>query len=128
MPARFAILLLTLTSFNVQAEVVEIIWTPDGRFGVEALLDAGQIHEVCGDLSEGDAVQWELQATVPVDFDIHYHQGQTVFSAVTKSGVSALSDTLTVTVTQTYCWMLGNTGQNPSVIKLNLERDMDGGE
>lgn len=127
MPTRFAALGIVLVSFGAHAEVIDISWTPDGRFGFEALLDAGQFHEVCGDLAQGDTVQWEFQASVPVDFDIHYHQGEDVVYPVRQSGVSALSDSLAVAAAQTYCWMMSNSGQNPSVINLDLERAMDGG-
>jgi hypothetical protein len=41
------------------------------------------------------------------------------------NGTRELGDRLNITLTQTYCWMLTNPKQSPTVIELNLQLNPD---
>ncbi|MGH8034229.1 MAG: hypothetical protein ACREO9_03310 [Lysobacterales bacterium] len=120
---RTACIFLALFSASLSAKTIEIAWTPDGRFGYEALLAADQADEICGSFTAGDAIQWTLKSSQALDFNIHYHQGDEVIYPVKKTAVTAGSERLAVTVPQTYCWMLTNTGGEAAVITLDLEHN-----
>ena len=71
------------------AHIVDIAWSPDGRFEHQAQIAAGKFVEVCGPLAPGGGVRWRFTAGAPVDFNIHYHLGkETVFlRAESKTGL-----------------------------------------
>jgi hypothetical protein len=110
---------------NAHAEQVEINWEADGRFGYEALLAGEAMTEVCGPLNENDVVEWKLKSATPVDFNIHYHQGDEVVYPARVNSVRELGDRLNVTLTQSYCWMLTNPQPGPTVIELDLQLNPD---
>jgi len=123
MTIRWAGILLALVSVAARAEVVDINWTYDGRFGYEALLAAGGSVEICGPLSVADTVEWTLKSDTPLDINIHYHLGEDVVYPLKESGATDLQHVLSVEVAQTYCWMLTNSHDKPAVIQLDLERN-----
>jgi hypothetical protein len=122
---RLAMVFMACLTANAQADQVEINWEADGRFGYEALLDGEAMAEVCGPLNENDVVEWKLKSATPVDFNIHYHQGDEVVYPARINGTRELGDRLNITLTQTYCWMLTNPKQSPTVIELNLQLNPD---
>lgn len=118
-------LLFLFTALSAQAEQLDVNWEADGRFGYEGLLEGAAMTEICGSLDASAVVDWTLKSPSPVDFNIHYHQGEEVVYPTRQNGVSKLSDRLTVTAPQTYCWMFTNPAQNPTVITLDLQLDPD---
>jgi hypothetical protein len=118
-------LLFLFAALSAQAEQVDINWEADGRFGYEGLLEAAAMTEICGPLDANAVVDWNVKSPSPVDFNIHYHQGEEVVYPARQNGVSKLNDRLTVTAAQTYCWMFTNTAQNPTVITLDLQLNPD---
>ena len=104
------------------AHIVDIAWSPDGRFEHQAQIAAGKFVEVCGPLAPGGGVRWRFTAGAPVDFNIHYHLGkETVFPA-RQAQVSRGSDTLNVAVAQDHCWMWTNKGATPVSLTVDLAR------
>lgn len=104
------------------SHIVDINWSPEGRFVHQAQIAAGKIVEVCGKLAPGDGVRWSFVAAAPVDFNIHYHLGkETVFPA-RLAQVSGGRDTLNVTSAQDHCWMWSNKGTAPVSLTVDLAR------
>ncbi len=102
--------------------IVDIAWSPDGRFAHKAQIAAGKFVEVCGKLAAGDGVRWGFTAGAPVDFNIHYHVGKEAVFPVKQAQVAAGSDTLKVEVAQDYCWMWTNKGSAPASLTVDLAR------
>ena len=102
--------------------IVDIAWSPDGRFAHKAQIAAGKFVEVCGKLAVGDGVRWSFTAAAPVDFNIHYHVGKEVVFPAKQAQVGGGRDTLNVTVAQDYCWMWTNKGAAPVSLTLELAR------
>lgn len=125
MSVRTTCMFLAFFSASINANEIEIAWTPDGRFGYEALLDAGKADEVCGSFTAGETVQWTLKSSQALDFNIHYHAGDAATYPVKKTAFANGSELLTIAVTQSYCWMLTNTQAEAAVITLDLERNPD---
>lgn len=110
MSIRFSFFWLVFLSTSVQAELVQLSWTQDGRFEHEAQLLPSEFLEVCGALDEGDEVAWALRSAAPLDFNIHYHADDEVVYPAEESDATELQSTLLVPLDQTYCWMLTNPG------------------
>jgi hypothetical protein len=118
-------LFLLFASLSAQAEQLDIDWEADGRFGYEALLHGTAMTEICGALDANAVVEWLVKSSTPVDFNVHYHQGESVVYPTRQNGVSKLTDRLTVTSAETYCWMFTNPQPNPTVITLDLQLNPD---
>ena len=56
------------------------------------------IHETCLKLAVGDRLDWRFESRWPVDFNLHYHEGQAVIMPVTKLASYGDSGIFPVTV------------------------------
>lgn len=107
---------------SASSHIVDIVWSPEGRFAHKAQIAAGKFVEVCGKLVVGQGVRWTFTTGAPVDFNIHYHVGkETVFPAKAAQ-ISSGRDTLNITVAQDYCWMWANKGSVPVGLTVDLAR------
>ncbi len=104
------------------SHIVDIAWSPDGRFAHKAQIAAGKFVEVCGKLAVGEGVRWNFVAGAPVDFNIHYHVGKEAAFPAKLAQVAVGRDTLNVTVAQDYCWMWTNKGSAPVSLTVDLAR------
>ena len=104
------------------SHIVDIAWSPEGRFAHQAQIAAGKFVEVCGKLAAGNSVRWNFTAAAPVDFNIHYHVGKEAVFPVKQAQVAVGGDTLKVAVAQDYCWMWTNKGESPAMLRLTLKR------
>ncbi len=113
-----------LGSATASSPLIDIQWTRQGSFEHESLLMPKAFVELCGKLTAGSAVAWRFDASGPVDFNIHYHQGKEVVyperSAARSNGIGVLD----AAVPQTYCWMWVNKGAEPVSMKAKLARRM----
>jgi hypothetical protein len=105
-----------------RADLIDIAWNAEGRFEHRAEVPAGRFAEVCGKLSKGDSVHWAFEATGPLDFNIHYHQGEKVVFPVKRTGAAKGAATLKVGLDQDYCWMWANKTATPLSLRLTLSR------
>lgn len=104
------------------AHIVDIAWSPDGRFAYRAPIAAGKFVELCGKLAVGDTIRWSFSAAQPVDFNIHYHVGKEAVFPTKMAQVRMGGDRLQVTVAQEYCWMWTNKGSAPVSLDVELLR------
>ena len=104
------------------SHIVDIAWSPEGRFAHQAQIAAGKFVEVCGKLAAGNGVRWNFTAAAPVDFNIHYHAGKEAVFPVKQAQVAISRDTLNVAVAQDYCWMWTNKGSAPVSLTVELAR------
>ena len=68
-------------------------------------LDANKIHESCLKLEKGETARYEWKSDVPLDFNIHYHEGREVFYPLKRDGATRGKDTFRAKIAQEYCWM-----------------------
>jgi hypothetical protein len=116
-----AILALSDVAF-ASSHIVDIAWSPDGRFAHKTQIAAGKFVEVCGKLAVGEGVRLVFTTGAPVDFNIHYHVGKEAVFPAKQAQVSSGRDTLSVTVGQDYCWMWTNKGSAPVSLTIDLAR------
>lgn len=112
-----------LTALPVaRADVVDINWSGDGRFAHEGTVAAGKFAEVCGKLLAGTSVRWDFEASMPLDFNVHYHVGKEVVFPSKLAAMARAKDTLQTSIAQDYCWMWSNKSAKPATLTLNLQR------
>lgn len=116
-----AMLALSGVAF-ASSHIVDVTWSPDGRFTHKTQIAAGKFVEACGKLAMGEGVRWSFAAAAPVDFNIHYHVGKEAVFPAKQAQVSSGRDTLNVTVAQDYCWMWTNKGNAPVSLTVDLAR------
>ncbi|HSV71391.1 MAG TPA: hypothetical protein VLI72_14885 [Methylibium sp.] len=120
MSRHAAALLTALLPLAVQAELVPIAWDAQGRWEAGLAIAPKKFAEACTALKQGERIRWRWQATQPLKFNIHYHEGKAVRVPVQTEAPSG-EGTLEVTLTQDYCWMWsGATGTDR--ITVTLER------
>jgi hypothetical protein len=117
-----AVAFTAMAGAPARADVTDIAWSAQGRFEHRAEVAPGGVAEVCGKLARGTAVRWEFESAGPMDFNIHYHQGQKVVFPVQRAGAAKGAATLKVKLDQDYCWMWTNKGAQPRTLQLTLTR------
>lgn len=105
-----------------RAEVIDITWDAAGRFERQLTVAPGKFAEVCGKLNPPVDVQWQFTANVPLNFNIHYHEGKAVKFPAKQDGVAEGSGKLGVGIQQDYCWMWTNKGSAPVSLTVDLAR------
>lgn len=106
----------------VRAELVPVKWDAHGRFVREFRIEPGKFVEACEKLSKGTQVAWRFQSAVPLNFNVHYHEGKDVRFPARQDQVAALNGTLNVELEQDYCWMWTNKSAASAVVQVTLER------
>lgn len=117
-----AVLLLTALSCSAQADVTEIEWNSAGRFEKAVVVQPGKFFELCGKLDPGVQVAWSFKSDQPVNFNIHFHEGETVTYPIKQTATTAADGSLDVSQPQDYCWMWSNKGAAPAPLRLLLRR------
>lgn len=111
--------LLTLSQAAV-AELVPAQWDAAGQFGKAMTIKPGKFVEVCEKLVDGAKIDWSFDATGPVDFNVHYHEGKDVRFPAKQDQVTQERGTLAVTLNQSYCWMWTNKATAPVKLQFKL--------
>jgi hypothetical protein len=106
----------------VRAELVPVTWDTHGHFVREFRIEPGKFVEACEKLTKGTQVAWRFQSAVPLNFNIHYHEGKDVRFPAKQDQVPTLDGTLKVELDQDYCWMWSNKSGGPAVLKVTMER------
>jgi hypothetical protein len=126
---RIALLLLHalaaqvfLVPFAHAAGLVEIKWNDSGRFSHSASVQPGKFLEVCGPLKAKENIGWKFAAAKPVDFNIHYHEGEKVVFPEKRDAAASAESRLAIAVDQDYCWMWQNKSDGPVGLKVEFNR------
>lgn len=117
-----AVACVAMAGASARADVIDIAWNAEGRFAHRAELAPGGFAEVCGRLEPGSVVRWDFDADGPLDFNIHYHEGNQVVFPVKRAGAAKGAATLKVKLGQDYCWMWSNKTAQKLVLRLTLKR------
>ena len=113
-----ALSLAILCSTAARADIIDIAWNEQGRFERRVSVAPGKFAEVCGKLARADSVAWRFEASGPLNFNIHYHEGQDVRYPERRDALAGASGRLQVVLDQDYCWMW--TNKSGQAVDLNL--------
>ena len=75
-------------------------------------LPSYQIHEECLALKPGDRLEYRFESTEPVDFNVHYHEGNAVVMPLVREKSREDAGVYSVRIAQDYClmWEAGAAG------------------
>ena len=113
-----ALSLAILCSTAARADIIDIAWNEQGRFERRVSVAPGKFAEVCGKLARADSVAWRFEASRPLNFNIHYHEGKDVRYPERRDALAGASGRLQVVLDQDYCWMW--TNKSGQAVDLNL--------
>ena len=113
-----ALSLAILCSTAARADIIDIAWNDQGRFERRVSVAPGKFAEVCGKLARADSVAWRFEASGPLNFNIHYHEGKDVRYPERRDALAGASGRLQVVLDQDYCWMW--TNKSGQAVDLNL--------
>lgn len=104
------------------AGLIEIKWNEANNFERAIDVAPAGFAELCVKLPKGQLIAWSFKAAQPLDFNIHFHEGENVVSPVTQAQVAALDGELNVAVDQDYCWMWQNKSATKADLRVELHR------
>ena len=113
-----ALSLAILCSTAARADIIDIAWNEQGRFERRVSVAPGKFAEVCVKLARADSVAWRFEASGPLNFNIHYHEGKDVRYPERRDALAGASGRLQVVLDQDYCWMW--TNKSGQAVDLNL--------
>lgn len=105
-----------------QADIVDITWSAANTFERSLSIAPGKFAELCGPLKAGDTVQWRFDASQPLDFNIHFHEGKAVSYPARADQTRELQGTLTVAAAQDHCWMWTNKSAAAATLNVRLQK------
>ena len=78
--------------------------TSSSSSAVATTLEPGKAYESCMTLDAGDKRRWYWKADGPVDFDIHFRDGDNVAYAVKRERMRGDGGTFAAKAAHDYCW------------------------
>ena len=86
---------------------------------VKIQLPSSGTHEECLKLLQENEVVYSFEASHPLTFDIHYHDGTQIVDAFTKKTIAAMEATLKPEIVQEYCMTWSN--HQPQAVQLKYQ-------
>ena len=86
---------------------------------VKIQLPSSGTHEECLKLLQENEVVYSFEASHPLTFDIHYHDGTQIVDAFAKKTIAALEATLKPEIVQEYCMTWSN--HQPQAVQLKYQ-------
>ena len=80
----------------------------------EVTLAPSEFHEFCVEVAAGGGFDYAFRSEQPVDFDIHYHEGQAIRFPVRMTGVSEEAARFVAPEDRSYCLMWVNQSVAPT--------------
>ena len=84
-------------------------------------LTGKSFDERCVTLAAGQSIRYRFSASLPIDFNIHYHRGKDVFYPVRQSGVRDAEGTFRAQEADDYCLMWEHAGSGSADVKGSFE-------
>ena len=88
---------------------------------VETQLPSLATHEECLKLLQENEVVYSFEASDPLTFDIHYHDGTQIVDAFAKKTISDLKATLQPEIVQEYCMSWSNHQPHAAQLKYQFQ-------
>jgi len=86
---------------------------------VKIQLPSSATHEECLKLLQENEVEYSFEASHPLTFDIHYHDGTQIIDAFAKKTIASLEATLKPEIVQEYCMTWSN--HQPQAVQLKYQ-------
>ena len=89
------------------------------------VLEPHKVHEECAKLAAGDRIEYSWQAKVPLNFNIHYHEGKAIIMPLSRDNLSSDSGELMIITPQDYC-LMWEAGRQKAVLDYRVRLIRDG--
>jgi len=89
------------------------------------LLEPGGIHEACMQLTTAEQLHYSFTASEELNFNIHYHAGNTVHFPLAEHPASRADTNFIPDSDQHYCLMWTNASDTP--VELNTQHEIVAG-
>jgi len=89
------------------------------RDQVKIQLPSSGTHEECLKLLQENEVVYSFEASHPLTFDIHYHDGTQIVDAFAKKTIATMEATLKPEIVQEYCMTWSN--HQPQAVQLKYQ-------
>ena len=86
---------------------------------VKIQLPSSGTHEECLKLLQENEVVYSFEASHPLTFDIHYHDGTQIIDAFAKKTIATMEATLKPEIVQEYCMTWSN--HQPQAVQLKYQ-------
>ena len=86
---------------------------------VKIQLPSSGTHDECLKLLQENEVVYSFEASHPLTFDIHYHDGTQIIDAFAKKTIASLEATLKPEIVQEYCMTWSN--HQPQAVQLKYQ-------
>ena len=85
---------------------------PDARTVPKLDLAPYAVHEECVNLAAGDRLDWRFESSVPLAFNIHYHDAGRIVMPITRDDATSEAGVFAPRLKQDYClmWEAGAPG------------------
>jgi hypothetical protein len=81
-----------------------------------------ELLEICGQLPKGSRVQWAFDASAPLPFNIHVHQGNDAVYPAKLEKAEKAQGLQTFDAEPAHCWMWTNKALTPVKISVELQQ------
>jgi hypothetical protein len=72
---------------------------------IDVTLEPGKGHEACMKLAKGQGKRFEWTSSTAVDFNVHYHKGETAYYPFKANNRKAAKARFVAEHADDYCWM-----------------------
>ena len=111
---------LVFSSTTCKAEVISFKLEANPSFKTQANIQPGKFSEVCGKLKKGNLIRWQFDSSAPLEFNIHYHEGNNVVFPYKMSAIKSGEEELLISLDQDYCWMWTNKSKEEVKLEMSL--------
>lgn len=117
-------LCLTLACLSpaARATLLPLAWDASGQMSRTLAVPAGKFLEICGKVRAGEVIDWQFEAAAPLDFNIHFHEGDKVEYPEKRDATPTLAGTFRPGREHDYCWMWTNRSANAVSVSIRLRQ------
>ena len=89
---------------------------------LEVSLEPGAFEELCFELGAGQSMRYTFDAGAALDFNLHWHRGNTVLYPVRIDALARIGGVFHATESQAYCLMWTNKERRSVVLRARIDR------
>ncbi|MFZ5541957.1 MAG: hypothetical protein ACOZJZ_00255 [Pseudomonadota bacterium] len=101
---------------------LQVRWDGDGQFRHELQVPHRSAVKSCEKLPAGGKLMWHFDASAPVNFNVHFHEGKALQIPVRRDQRTSDDGVFEAKAERAYCWMWRNKSGGPVKLSMQLSR------
>ncbi|MBL8309184.1 MAG: hypothetical protein JNL19_02065 [Burkholderiales bacterium] len=114
--------LIMVTATPLLAVADDLRWSAADTVDGNYVIAPGKSAELCGMIDPRLPVDWQFQASGPVEFNIHRHDGNDIVYATRSYRTREQTGRFSPTLSRHWCWMWSNEGTTEVTVRVALKR------